>query len=122
MTGKAQTMNQKGLIYQRKPYEIFIFLLTALSRDTEPASYWPCFLNPYSFARLISLFVQDVHREWWEEIQQSVQTVEPRLNRPWKYALVRAGTTAAQIEFARFVIPCQPVVSLLRLAVSPMCQ
>ena len=75
-----------------------------LSRGAGSASYWAYFLNPFCFARLVSLFVQDVLREWWEEFQQGVQKVEPRLNRPWKYAFIRAGTTAAQIEVARFMV------------------
>jgi hypothetical protein len=75
-----------------------------LSRGNAPARYWAYFLNPFCFARLLSLFVQDVLREWWEGLMQGVQKVEPRLNRPWKYAFIRAGTTAAQIEVARFMV------------------
>ena len=75
-----------------------------VSRGSAPASYWAYFLNPFCFARLVSLFVQDVLREWWEGFQQGIQKVEPRLNRPWKYAFIRAGTTAAQIEVARFMV------------------
>ncbi|HYJ12496.1 MAG TPA: phage holin family protein [Thermomicrobiales bacterium] len=74
-----------------------------LARGAGSASYWAYFLNPFCFARLVTLFVQEVVREWWEEFQQGVQKVEPRLNRPWKYAFIRAGTTAAQIEVARFM-------------------
>ena len=75
-----------------------------LARGAGSSSYWAYFLNPFCFARLVTLFVQDVVREWWEEFQQGVQKVEPRLDRPWRYAFIRAGTTAAQIEVARFMV------------------
>ncbi len=75
-----------------------------LSRGSGTASYWAYFLNPFTFARLISLFAQDVLREWWEGFQQNVHDVQPRVKRPWKYAFIRAGTTAAQIEVARFMV------------------
>ncbi len=75
-----------------------------LSLGAGSTRYWAYFLNPYSFARLLSLFVQDVFREWWEEFQQKRQNVEPRLDRPFTYAFTRSGTTAAQLEVARFMV------------------
>ena len=75
-----------------------------LSFGAGSARYWAYFLNPYSFARLLSLFVQDIFREWWEEFQQKRERVEPRLARPWTYAFVRSGTTAAQLEVGRFMV------------------
>ena len=75
-----------------------------LSLGAGSASYWAYFLNPYSFARLVTLFVQDIFREWWEEFRQNREKVEPRLARPWTYAFTRSGTTAAQLEVGRFMV------------------
>ncbi len=65
--------------------------------------YWAYFANPYSIGRLISRFFQHVAREWWEEFQQNRRNVLPRIARPWTYAFVRAGTTAALMELTRFM-------------------
>jgi uncharacterized membrane protein YvlD (DUF360 family) len=69
-----------------------------------PSSYWAYFANPYTLARTFSLFLQDVVREWWEEFRQNQENVLPRIGRPWKYAFIRAGTTAVQLEIARFMM------------------
>ncbi|MGE3797969.1 MAG: phage holin family protein [Thermomicrobiales bacterium] len=66
-------------------------------------AYWALFANPYTLGRLISLFVQEVLREWWEEFQQNRRNVQPRIPRAWTYAFVRAGTTAALLELTRFM-------------------
>ncbi len=66
-------------------------------------SYWAYFVNPYTLGRMISLFAQEVVREWWEEFRQNRKNVQPRIARPWTYAFVRAGTTAALLELTRFM-------------------
>ncbi|CAN5652572.1 phage holin family protein [soil metagenome] len=75
-----------------------------LGASAAAVEYWPKFLNPFTLARLLSLFVQDVVREWWEEFQQNRRDVQPRLSRPWTYAFVRAGTTAALLEITRLMV------------------
>lgn len=66
-------------------------------------SYWAYFANPYTLGRMISLFVQEVAREWWEAFRQTRNDVQPRITRRWTYAFVRAGTTAGLLELTRFM-------------------
>ncbi len=77
---------------------------SALGTAGGSREYWAYFANPFTLGRTLSLFVQDVFREWWEEFQQKRQDVHPRLSRPWRYALVRSATTAVLTEMARFMI------------------
>ncbi|MBX3070578.1 MAG: phage holin family protein [Thermomicrobiales bacterium] len=74
-----------------------------LSPLSGEAGYWAYFANPYTLGRLFSRFVQEVGREWWEEFWQNRKNVQPRIARPWTYAFVRAGTTAALLELTRFM-------------------
>jgi hypothetical protein len=46
----------------------------------------------------------DVFREWWQSWQQRRQNVRPRIDRPWKYAFVRSGTTTAMQEASRALL------------------
>jgi putative membrane protein len=66
--------------------------------------YFSYLLSPYMLGRLISRFFQDVLREWWEESQQKLKKVEPRLNRPWKYAFIRAATTSLMVDASRLML------------------
>ncbi len=75
-----------------------------LGASAAAIEYWSKFLNPFTLARMLSLYVQDVVREWWEEFQQNRRDVQPRLSRPWTYAFVRAGTTAALLEITKLMV------------------
>jgi uncharacterized membrane protein YvlD (DUF360 family) len=61
-------------------------------------------LSPYMLARILTLYVVDVVREWWEAWRQRRQNVLPRVHRGFKYSLVRAGTTTAMQEASRAIL------------------
>jgi hypothetical protein len=60
--------------------------------------------SPYLLSRILTLYVVDVFREWWQSWQQRRQNVRPRIDRPWKYAFVRSGTTTAMQEASRALL------------------
>lgn len=60
--------------------------------------------SPYMLGRILTLYVIDVGREWWEAWQQRRQNVLPRIHRGLKYAFVRAGTTTVMQEASRFIL------------------
>ncbi|MFN8664489.1 MAG: phage holin family protein [Thermomicrobiales bacterium] len=60
--------------------------------------------TPYLLSRILTLYVMDVFREWWQSWQQRRQNVRPRIDRPWKYAFVRSGTTTAMQEASRALL------------------
>ncbi|MFT4039746.1 MAG: phage holin family protein [Thermomicrobiales bacterium] len=60
--------------------------------------------TPYLLSRILTLFIIDVFREWWQSFQQRRQNVRPRIDRPWKYAFVRSGTTTAMQEASRALL------------------
>jgi putative membrane protein len=60
--------------------------------------------TPYLLSRILTLYVMDVFREWWQSWQQRRQDVRPRIDRPWKYAFVRSGTTTAMQEASRALL------------------
>jgi uncharacterized membrane protein YvlD (DUF360 family) len=61
-------------------------------------------LSPYMLARILTLYVVDVVREWWQAWQQRRQNVWPRVHRGLKYSFVRAGTTTAMQEASRAIL------------------
>ncbi len=67
-------------------------------------SYVAYLSNPYSLARTVTLFVADVVREVVEASRQRVADVRPRVQRGFRYALVRAGTTVLLQEAAAFML------------------
>lgn len=67
-------------------------------------SYYAYFSNPYSIARTIGLFVADVVRERYQARRQRALNVEPRIQRGYRYALVRAATTVALQEAGAFML------------------
>ena len=60
--------------------------------------------SPYLLSRILTLYVVDVFREWWQSWQQRRQDIRPRIDRPWKYAFVRSGTTTAMQEASRALL------------------
>ena len=61
-------------------------------------------LSPYMVARVLTLYVVDVVREWWQAWQQQRQNVLPRVPRGLKYSFIRAGTTTAMQEASRAIL------------------
>ncbi len=61
-------------------------------------------LSPYMLSRILTLFVVEVVREWWQAWQQRRQNVLPRVHRGLKYSFVRAGTTTAMQEASRHIL------------------
>lgn len=60
--------------------------------------------SPYLLSRILTLYIIDVFREWWQSWQQRRQDIRPRIDRPWKYAFVRSGTTTAMQEASRALL------------------
>ena len=50
-------------------------------------------LTPYMLSRILTLYLVDVVREWWQAWQQRRKNVLPRVHRGLKYSFIRAGTT-----------------------------
>jgi hypothetical protein len=61
-------------------------------------------LSPYMFSRILTLFIVDVVREWWQAWQQRRKNVLPRVHRGLKYSFIRAGTTTAMQEASRHIL------------------
>jgi hypothetical protein len=61
-------------------------------------------LSPYMLARILTLSVVDVVREWWQAWQQRRRNVLPRVPRGLKYSFIRAGTTTAMQEASRAIL------------------
>ncbi|MGH2614528.1 MAG: alkaline phosphatase family protein [Thermomicrobiales bacterium] len=61
-------------------------------------------LSPYMLSRVLTLYLIDVVREWWQAWQQRRQDVLPRVHRGVKYAFVRAATTTAMQEASRAIL------------------
>ena len=60
--------------------------------------------TPYMLSRILTLYVMDLFREWWQSWQQRRQNVRPRIDRPWKYSFIRSGTTTAMQEASRALL------------------
>jgi len=67
-------------------------------------SYFAYFASPYSIARTAGLFVADVVRERYQARYQRAHDIQPRVDRSFKYALVRAGTTVLLQESSVFML------------------
>ena len=61
-------------------------------------------LSPYMLARILTLYVVDLVREWWQAWRQKRDNVLPRVHRGLKYSFVRAGTTTAMQEASRHIL------------------
>ena len=61
-------------------------------------------VSPYMLSRILTLYVVDVVREWWQAWQQRRRNVLPRVHRGLKYAFVRAATTTAMQEASRAIL------------------
>ncbi len=61
-------------------------------------------LTPYMLARILTLYLVDVVREWWQAWQQRRKNVLPRVHRGLKYSFIRAGTTTAMQEASRHIL------------------
>jgi uncharacterized membrane protein YvlD (DUF360 family) len=66
--------------------------------------YVAYFSNPYTFARTLALFTGDVVRERLQARAQVRRDQRPRIDRHFKYALVRAGTTTVMQEASLFML------------------
>jgi hypothetical protein len=60
--------------------------------------------TPYLVSRILTLYLIDVVREWWQAWQQRRRNVLPRIHRGFKYAFVRAATTTAMQEASRAIL------------------
>jgi hypothetical protein len=61
-------------------------------------------LTPYMVTRILTLYVIDVLREWWQAWQQRRRNVLPRVPRSLKYSFIRAATTTAMQEASRAIL------------------
>jgi uncharacterized membrane protein YvlD (DUF360 family) len=61
-------------------------------------------ISPYMLSRILTLYLIDVVREWWEAWQQRRHNVVPRIHRGLKYSFIRAGTTVAMQEASRHIL------------------
>jgi len=61
-------------------------------------------LTPYMFSRILTLYLVEVVREWWQAWQQRRKNVLPRVHRGLKYSFIRAGTTTAMQEASRHIL------------------
>ncbi len=67
-------------------------------------AYVAWFANPFTLTRAIVLALGEVVRERAQAWRQVRDDVRPRIHRTWKYAFVRAGTTALLEEANKFVL------------------
>jgi uncharacterized membrane protein YvlD (DUF360 family) len=67
-------------------------------------SYGAYFSNPYSLARMISLFFSDAVRERYQAWRQVRNDVQPRIKRHFKYAFIRGSTTTLMQEASLFML------------------
>ena len=61
-------------------------------------------LTPYMVTRVLTLYLIDVVREWWQAWQQRRRNVLPRVPRSLKYSFIRAATTTAMQEASRAIL------------------
>jgi putative membrane protein len=61
-------------------------------------------LTPYMLSRILTLYLVEVVREWWQAWQQRRKNVLPRVHRGMKYSFIRAGTTIAMQEASRHIL------------------
>src|SRR5829696_265537 len=61
-------------------------------------------LTPYMLSRILTLYLVEVVREWWQAWQQRRKNVLPRVHRGLKYSFIRAGTTTAMQEASRHIL------------------
>jgi uncharacterized membrane protein YvlD (DUF360 family) len=61
-------------------------------------------LTPYMLSRILTLYLVEVVREWWQAWQQRRKNVLPRVHRGLKYSFIRAGTTVAMQEASRHIL------------------
>lgn len=70
---------------------------TALTRRPPLGrDYAAYFLRPYGTARTLALSIADIARERWASRRQRRDDVQPRIDRGWTYALVRAWAVVIQ--------------------------
>ena len=67
-------------------------------------AYAAYFTSPYTFARTLALFIGDVVRERRQAWAQVHRDERPRIDRHFKYALVRASTTTFMQEACVFML------------------
>ncbi len=66
--------------------------------------YVAYFTNPYTFSRTLALFAGDVIRERWQARAQVRRDEQPRIQRHFKYAFIRSGTTTVMQEAGLFML------------------
>jgi uncharacterized membrane protein YvlD (DUF360 family) len=72
---------------------------TALRRDRPGRigqDYFAYFANPYNVMRTLALVIREVASELWSAAQQRRRDVQPRIERGFAYALMRAYATIVQ--------------------------
>jgi putative membrane protein len=73
-------------------------------KRTTSGSYVAYFSNPFTFARTLALFSGDVIRERYQAWRQVRRDEQPRIERHFKYAFIRAGTTTVMQEASLFML------------------
>lgn len=80
------------------------FSAVGARKRTTSREYVAYFSSPYSVARTLALYVGDVVRERWQSWTQVRRNEQPRIDRHFTYALIRAGITTAMQEVSRFML------------------
>src|SRR6185437_7126099 len=74
-------------------------------RDRDQSgSYLAYFANPFTLPRAVALYIGDVVRERWQAWRQVRRDEQPRIQRSFRYAFVRAATTTVMQEAALFML------------------
>ena len=80
------------------------FSTVGAQNRTTSREYVAYFSNPYSVARTLALYVDDVVRERWQSWTQVRRNEQPRIDRTFSYALIRAAITTVMQEASRFML------------------
>jgi uncharacterized membrane protein YvlD (DUF360 family) len=72
-------------------------------RDRSSRDYYAYFSNPYSLARVVTLFVTDVLLELWANLRSRFRG-GPRVRRGGTYPFVRAATTSFMQELSIYMV------------------
>jgi putative membrane protein len=86
------------------PYAIFTFSTIADITRHSNQDFYPLFMGPYNFFRMILLFLWDVIAELRAARHQLRRDVQPRVHRGGIYPLLRATTTVLMRELNIYIL------------------
>jgi uncharacterized membrane protein YvlD (DUF360 family) len=72
-----------------------VMLVASRPRDEKSESYRSFFASPLSFTHTVSLFFWEMILETGSKWSQRIRKVQPRIDRHFKYTVIRAGMTVA---------------------------